>query len=411
MINKVLEKLSQSLPFKRGDTVEGEIVSRTKNRIWVDIDGKAYGQIPPRELSAEAADVKVGDKILCYVLEPEDDCGNMILSLRRADREKVWENLKEKFETGGSLKVRVVEANKGGLMVEAASLRGFLPVSQLSGDHYPKVEGGDKNKIQQKLAEFINQNLEVKIIGLEKKADKLIFSEKQVAGVKAPQNIEKFKVGDMVEATISAIVDFGIFVKFDSSDGLIHISEISWDKVTDLNKLFKLGDKVSAQIIGLENNRISLSIKRLSEDPWVKKVNIYKVNQIVEGEIIRVTPFGAFVKLDASVEGLVHVSELSEEKLVDPREVLKVGDVKKFKIISIEPAAHRLGLSLKKLSEKNAVSEKKTLADYKIDKVIINKLKKAKIDSISKIMNLKPKDLEEVGLTKKQIEKLIETIS
>ena len=411
MTNKVLEKLSQSIPYKRGDTVEGEIVNRTKNRIWVDIEGKALGQIPPRELSAEAADFKVGDKILCYVLETEDADGNMILSLRRADREKVWENLKEKFETGGSLKVRAVEANKGGLMVETASLRGFLPVSQLAAEHYPKVEGGDKNKIQQKLAEFINHNLEVKIIGLDKKSDKLIFSEKQVEGKKSKADVGKYKVGDTVEATISAIVDFGIFVKFDSADGLIHISEISWDKVSDLNKIFKLGDKVRAQIIGLDNNRISLSIKRLSEDPWAQKVKKYKANQIVEGSVIRVTPFGAFVKLDDTIEGLVHVSELSEEKIVDPREILKVGEVKKFKIISIEPESHRLGLSLKKLKEKNIIKEKKILNDFKIDKAVMVKLKKAKIDSISKIMNLKPKELEKAGLTKKQIEKLIDTIS
>jgi ribosomal protein S1 len=200
-------------------------------------------------------------------------------------------------------------------------------------------------------------------------------------------------------------------VKFDSADGLIHISEISWDKVSDLNKLFKIGDKVRVQIIGLENNRISLSIKRLSEDPWVKKVSKYKVNQIVDGKIIRITPFGAFVKLDDAIEGLVHISEMSENKSIDPREILQINETTKFKIISIEPEAHRLGLSLKKLAEKATIADKKTLADFKIDKAIIAKLKKAKITSISKIMNLKPKDLEQAGLTQKQIEKLVEKIS
>jgi len=344
--------------FKNNETIEATIMSRTNNRLYVDIDGRALGIVPAREMSYEAEELKVGDKILGSVVVPEDEQGYMVLSLRRADREKVWDNLEKKSTDEETIAARIVEANKGGLMLETNGLRGFLPVSQLRPEHYPKVEGGNKDKILEKLRSFIGQNMKVKIISFDKENNKLIFSEKQALMEDQKDQIKNLKVGDTVECEISGVVDFGLFVRFEGLEGLIHISEVSWERVTDLHHDFKVGDKVKAEIISLDEGRISLSLKRLLPDPWLKTIKNYKAGDMVKGEVIRVTPFGAFVRLTPEIEGLVHISELTEERVADPREILKVGDKHTFKIISIEKETHRLALSLKQAKEKKASKKK-----------------------------------------------------
>lgn len=358
MTQAATKLLPKYLPLKRGDTIEGKIISKSRRQLWLDIEGRGIGMVPPRELVADLDEVKVGDKILAVVLEPEDVDGNFILSLRRADRDRIWYNLEQKFESDESLTTRVVEANRGGLMLEVGGVRGFLPVSQLSPEHYPRVEGGDKDKILTKLNDLVGKNLEVKVISLDKNINKLIFSEKKVILKKQLEKIEKFKIGEKIKGEVSGVVDFGIFIKFpidnenEMVEGLIHISEISWEKVDDIKKLYKIGDKVLAEIISIEDGKISLSIKRLLPDPWLKLIKQYQVDQQVEGEVTRVTPFGAFVRLQDNIEGLVHISELSDQHVSDPREVLKTGEKRDFQIISIEPDVHRLGLSLKRVIQK-----------------------------------------------------------
>jgi ribosomal protein S1 len=242
-------------------------------------------------------------------------------------------------------------------MAEMSGVRGFLPVSQLATEHYPRVEGGDKRKILEKLLSFIGQNLEVKIISLEKENSKLVFSERAVEEEAQEGIISSLKIGQDVDAEVTGVVDFGLFVKFSEPksnkklEGLIHISEVSWDRVENLKEKYLPGDHVKARIIDISDGRVSLSIKRLLPDPWSSAVKKYKLDQIVEGEITRVTPFGAFVRLDKDIEGLVHISEISEEHVFDPREILSVGEKRKFKIITIEPTEHRLGLSLKAIEE------------------------------------------------------------
>jgi small subunit ribosomal protein S1 len=343
--------------FKVGDTVEAKIFAKTKNKLWVDT-GVGIGVVPEKELTAESDEMAKGDKVLAYVLKPEDEEGNIILSLRRADKDKIWDNLKIDFEDEKILKGRIMEANKGGLMVEVNGVRGFLPVSQLAPENYPRVEGGDKNKILEKLRTFINKNIQVKIISFDKEAGKLIFSEKAVQEETEKAKISQIKIGQKVEAIITGVVDFGLFVRFKPKEleseieGLIHISEVSWDRVTNLKKNYSPGDKVEAEIISVEGNRVSLSLKRLIPDPWLTEVKKYQVGDISEGEVTRVTPFGAFVRLDRKIEGLVHISEMSEEQVIDPREILSPGDKKDFKIISVEPEAHKIGLSLKGIENK-----------------------------------------------------------
>lgn len=351
-MEELLEKSSDNFGIKINDTVEANIIAKTKSRLIVDIEGRSMGIIPEKEMSFEAEELEVGDKVLASVLVPEDEDGYVVLSLRRADRDKVWANIDQKYNQQETIVTRVLEANKGGLMLETNGLRGFLPVSQLRPEHYPKVEGGNKDKILEKLKSFIGQNLKVKIISLDQENNKLIFSEKQVLLEDQKEKIKQMAVGSVVDCEISGIVDFGLFVRFDGLEGLIHISEVSWEKVTDLHKDFKVGDTVKAEIISLEDGRISLSIKRQLNDPWLDKIKEYKVGDLAKGEVIRVTPFGAFVKLSDEIEGLVHISELTDGRVADPHEILKVGDKLKFKIISIEKDTHRLALSLKQAKVK-----------------------------------------------------------
>lgn len=340
------------LPFSEGENVEATILAVGGNRIWVDVAGQSLGFIPEKEITSKTG-LKNGDKVFCTVVSMEDDAGNVVLSMKRADREKYWIEFAQKFESGDSVLVKIVDANKGGLMTEVGGIQGFLPVSQLSPAKYPRVTGGDKEEILTRLRKFIGQEVPVKVISCDKENNKLIFSEKAVKADEVQAKIEKYKVGDKVVGKVTGIVDFGLFVSIDPQiEGLVHISEVSWSRVTDLNKVFKVGDEVSTIIISVDDGRVSLSIKRLLPDPWVSAASKYQVGQVVSGEVTKITPFGAFVALSPQIDGLVHISELSKDHIIDPGQIVELGKEYKFKIISIEAESHRLGLSLKVDDEK-----------------------------------------------------------
>ena len=347
-MEKLMEELGESLlPFAENDTVEATILAVGGNRIWVDVAGQSLGFIPEKEITSKSG-LKVGDKVFCTVISMENDDGNVVLSMKRADREKYWKELEEKFESGKPITVKITDANKGGLMTEIGGVQGFLPVSQLSPTKYPRVSGGDKDEILNRLRQHIGQDIPVKVINCDRENNKLIFSEKAVSADEVKGKIDKYKVGDKISGEITGIVDFGLFVSLDPQiEGLVHISEVSWSRVSDINKLYKVGDEVESMIISIEDGRISLSLKRLQSDPWVKAASKYKINSTVSGEVTKITPFGAFVSLDKEIDGLVHISELSSNRVVDPGQIVELGKEYKFKIISIEPENHRLGLSLK----------------------------------------------------------------
>jgi len=364
LINELGDNL---LPFAEGDTVEATILAIGGNRIWVDVAGQSLGFIPEKEITTRTG-LKVGDKAYCTVISMEDDAGNVVLSMKRADREKYWIELQQKFESGEPVIIKVTDANKGGLMTELGGIQGFLPVSQLSPAKYPRVTGGDKDEILNRLRKFIGQDVPVKVINCDKEANKLIFSEKAVKAVEVKAKIDKYQVGDKCKGRITGIVDFGLFVSLDPQiEGLVHISEVSWSRVTDLSKLFKVGDEVETMIISTDDGRISLSIKRLLPDPWVAAASKYKVGDVVKGEITKLTPFGAFVSLDEEIDGLVHISELSSDHIADPSQIVELGKEYKLKIISIEPESHRLGLSLKVDDKKEVKETKKT--EEKVEEV------------------------------------------
>ncbi len=352
MESLIEEAGDQLLPYSEGEIVEAKVLSISRNKIWADVAGLSLGYVPEKEITLNS-DVKVGDTIFAYVILLEDEDGNVVLSLKRADRERYWKDMEEHFKTGEPVEITINEANKGGLISEIGGIPGFLPVSQLSPEHYPRVSGGDREEILSRLNKIIGEKIAVKVINCDKIANKLIFSEKAVDAEKLASKIEKYKVGDVLEGTISGVVDFGLFVKIDPLvEGLVHISEVSWSRVTDLNKLFKVGDSIKVSVIAVEDGRLSLSLKKLANDPWTDAAKKYKVGQIVSGVVTKITPFGAFVSLDDQIDGLVHVSELSDQHIIDPGQMVGLGKDYQFKIISIEPETHRLGLSLKAVRKK-----------------------------------------------------------
>lgn len=387
-MEKLIKELGDNLlPFAEGDTVEATILAVGGNRIWVDVAGQSLGFIPEKEITSKTG-IKAGDKAFCTVISMEDDAGNVVLSMKRADREKYWVELEQKFESGEPAVIKITDANKGGLMTDSGGIQGFLPVSQLSPEKYPRVTGGDKDEILTRLRKFVGQEMVVKVINCDRETNKLIFSEKAVKANEVKEKIDMFKVGDKLKGRITGIVDFGLFVSLDHQiEGLVHISEVSWSRVSDLSKIFKVGDEIEVMIISIEEGRISLSLKRLLPDPWVKAASKYKVSDEVKGEVTKITPFGAFVSLDEEIDGLVHISELSKNHIVDPGQVVELGKEYEFKIISIEPESHRLGLSLKTNEDEKAetlaktketATEKETGKKTKEKKTAVKKVKKDK---------------------------------
>lgn len=382
--------------YQAADLVAGEVTAVTKNRIWVDIDdGRFVGIISNKELAEEgisAPDYKPGDRVTASVLMPENDEGFMILSLRDALENQGWEALDARMQKDDVFEVKVVEANRGGLIVEADGLRGFLPVSQLAPENYPRV-GNDKDEILSRLSKFEGTMMQVKVLDLDKSTSKLIFSEKIARKGEFDELVSDIKVGDVLEGSVSGVVDFGIFVSLGKLEGLVHISEISWGKVDHPANFAKVGDKVKVQVIAIDADKISLSMKRLEADPWLATIQGFRVGQEIVGKVTQIMPFGVFVEVEGGVDGLIHISELSAEHVVDPGAVVKAGDKLKLKIIDLGPESHRLGLSLKAMQKPSTTdaSEAPTESDLGSLGLTPAVLKKLSAAGINKVADLQGK--------------------
>jgi len=343
-----------------GTLVEGTVISLEKNKVLVDLGGLSTGIISGQESYDSVGtmkDLKLGDTVAAYILEEENEDGLVVLSLRKASQEKTWNNFVDAYETSRVIEVVANEANKGGLLLNVDGIKGFIPVSQLAPLHYPRVDGADMNQILTRLQKLVGIKLNVKIINLDREGGKLILSEKAAESEKRGEAFDKLDVGQKLTGTVSGIVKFGIFVTFNGLEGLVHISEIAWGHVKDPRDFAKLGADVEVLVIGKKDDKISLSIKRLTQDPWIEATKKYKVGNKIEGEVNRLTPFGAFVKLDASINGLIHVSEISDNEVADASDILSVGQKITATIIAIDPKEHRVALSLK--TGKAAKKEKK----------------------------------------------------
>lgn len=329
-----------------GDVVEGTVIAADKHEIWLDLGARGTGLVIGREIE-HAQDINPGDTISAGVLEAESDDGHAILSLKKVAKEKGWEALQERHTSGEVFSLTAYDANKGGLLIEVDGIRGFLPVSQLSAENYPRVSGADKDEILHRLTSLIGKPLNVRVLDIDRRDNKLIVSEKAARREDTESKVAQLKVGQTVKGVATGVVDFGIFVNVDGIEGLVHISEIAWDRVDSPSKYVKVGQEVEAKIIAIDRDKLSLSIKQLLSDPWQGEVKGLKVGSEVEGTITRITPFGAFVQVTPVVEALVHISELSNDHVDDPTKLVKLGEKKKFRIIAIDADAHKLSLSLK----------------------------------------------------------------
>lgn len=331
--------------LKTGDVIEGTVLSIKKHEAWIDLGVYGLGIVMRREINA--ANLEDGKTITVSVVDPEVDEGYVLLSMRRAAKDKGWDELQKQFEAGEIIEIIPYDANRGGLLIEAEGIRGFLPVSQLSAGNYPRVSGADKDEILQKLNSLVNKSLKVRILDVSKKDNKLIVSEKEALKDELQDRFAKLKVGDEVEGVITGVIDFGAFVNVDSIEGLIHISEISWERVEDPKDYVKVGQTVKAKIIAIDKDRLSLSLKQMQEDPWLHEVKAFKRGDEVEGKITRITPFGAFVQLSPAVEALVHVSEMGDDESIDPEKIFQLNEKKKFKVLDIDLEGRKIALSLK----------------------------------------------------------------
>jgi len=343
---------------KAGEIASGKILEIGRNTIFVDLGVAGTGVLLGREIKANRNLIKslhVGDEISAMVLEQENDDGFVELSLQAAHQEQSWDSLKRLLETQETIKARVTAANRGGLMIELNGIAGFLPVSQLNYEHYPRVEDGDKNKILQELNKFVNRDLEVRVLDIDPSQQKLIASEKAVGEEKIKEALSQYKLGDLVSGLISGVVDFGAFVRFplkekegqdkaEMIEGLIHISEIDWQLIEDPRQVLQVGQSVTAKIIGIEKDRLSLSLKALKPDPWQSIDGKYQKDQIIEGEVTKINPFGAFIQLDKDIHGLVHISDFGSLDKMNSE--ITANKKYQFKIVSIEPQVHKMALSL-----------------------------------------------------------------
>lgn len=360
--NKLLAAKNKTLP-KVGDLIEGTVISASKSEVMIDVNGLTVGIVRGFELqdeSDETKGVKAGDLVSATVVELDNENNQVELSFRAAGHKKAWAKLEDYVKSGEVVDALVLEANKGGLMSKVGGVIGFLPVSQLSSEHYPRVEGGSKTKILEKLQELVGKVLKVKVIDATETEEKLIVSEKETVKEEQEKIVSKYKVGDSIKGKISGVVSFGAFVEFDDGlEGLIHISEIAWKRIDNPGEYLTVGQPVEAKIIDINNSKISLSMKQLDNDPWKNVEEKYKVGQKVRGTILKTNPFGAFVELDPQIHGLAHISELSKGMIKDINEIVTIGDQYDFKVVSIDGKNHRLGLSIKALEEKPAKEEKK----------------------------------------------------
>jgi small subunit ribosomal protein S1 len=337
------------VPFEEGDVVTGKVVRIDKDEVLVDIGYKSEGVIPSHELSIRKSvdaseEVELGEEVDALVLTKEDQDGRLILSKKRARFEKAWRRIEGAAESGEPVEGTVIEVVKGGLIIDLG-VRGFLPASLV-----------DIRRVQN-LDDFLGQKIECKVIELNRSRNNVVLSRRAVLEEERKevrqQILDRLQPGQVVEGAISNIVDFGAFVDLDGIDGLIHISELSWSHVNHPSEILNIGDVVPVKVLDIdrERQRISLGLKQTQEDPWQRVMDTYNVGDVLEGKVTKVVSFGAFVEILDGVEGLVHISELAQHHVENPREVVNQGDTVKVKILEIDSERRRLSLSVKRVED------------------------------------------------------------
>ncbi len=349
------QELNIDLP-QAGEIRKGHIASVTPSQILVSIGAKSEGLVSGKELeqlsAKEREALEVGQEVYVYVISPEDANGNVVLSLKRAQEQISWDNVEKMLEESNVIESKIIGFNKGGLIVSVEGLRGFVPSSQISALRRTQSIGDTPEQRWQKM---VGQPISVRVIEVDRERRRLILSEK-AATAETRQSIkervlEELQEGEVYTGRVTSLATFGAFINVNGADGLVHLSEISWDHIEHPREALEVGQEVRVKVINIdrEKKRIGLSIRALLNDPWKERLEKYSVGQLVEGVITRLTKFGAFARLEGDIEGLIHISEISESRIEHPKEVLKEGDVKSLRVIRIDPEQHRIGLSLRKV--------------------------------------------------------------
>src|SRR5690242_7308999 len=335
------------VPFEEGDVVTGKVVRIDKDEVLVDIGYKSEGVIPNNELSIRKSvdpheEVELGEEVDALVLTKEDQDGRLILSKKRARFERAWRRIETAAESGEPVNGTVIEVVKGGLIIDLG-VRGFLPASLVDIRRVPNLD------------EYMGQTIECKVIELNRSRNNVVLSRRAVLEEQRKEDreriLDRLQPGQVVEGTISNIVDFGAFVDLEGIDGLIHISELSWSHVNHPSEVVSIGDTVRVKVLDIDKDRqrISLGLKQTQEDPWQRVLNEYKEGDVVEGRVTKIVAFGAFVQILPGVEGLVHISELAQHHVESPAEVVRPGDELKVKILEVDDSRRRLSLSVKRV--------------------------------------------------------------
>ena len=347
----------QFKPLKAGETRDGIIVSISPNEILVDVGAKSEGFVHQREMERLGKEyissLSVGDSVVVYVVRPEDREGNVVLSLARAQQERDWREAERLQESTDAFDAPVIGYNRGGVICRVGKVRGFVPASQLVTKPETKGDVTEENRY----ASLVGRNLWVKVVELDRKRNRLILSERLASRdrrkVRKDELLGELKKGDSRKGRVSSLAKFGAFVDLGGADGLIHLSELSWSRVNHPSEVIKVGDEVDVYVLNVDRDRkrIGLSLRRLEPEPWSVVHDRYAVGQIVEGVITKLASFGAFARVDGTLEGLIHISELANHRVTHPKEVVKEGDVLQLRVIRIDPARRRMGLSLKRVAE------------------------------------------------------------
>ncbi len=335
---------------REGDIIEGELIKKTSREAYFDLNSFGTGIIYGVEfLNAKniLKNLKLGDKLSAKIANLDNGQGYLELSISEAEKQQVWQQVKELQENGEIIKIKVIGVNSGGLTLNLLSLKAFLPVSQLSNEHQPQVINGEKEKIIEELKKFIGQELSVKVINLNPRSNKLIVSERETASSNIKELLSQYQIGQEIDGLISGIADFGVFVRFIDNpaiEGMIHISELDHRLIDNPKEIVKINDTVRVKIIDLKDNRVFLSLKALKIDPWNKVNEHYQIGQIVTGKIYKLNPFGAIVDLNHELQGMIHVSKFGDIETM--KKTLELGKEYQFKIESISPEEKRIILDL-----------------------------------------------------------------
>jgi small subunit ribosomal protein S1 len=363
---------------KRGDVVEGVIVRIDQDEILVDIGLKSEGVLSTKELPASGygsfSELHLNDKVLVYVIQPETSEGHAVLSLKRANTERQWRIAEEQYKNNELLKAKVIDYNKGGLIVDVAGIRGFVPISQILNLKREEVaSGGENPDTAAKLQGMKDKELQLKIIEINRARNRLILSERLAVQEwrqrRREELLDELKPGEVRHGVVSNLANFGAFVDLGGADGLVHISQLAWSRVNHPSEVLHVGQEVEVQVLSVDKDKkkIALSIKRAEVDPWTTVEQRYTPGQVVTGVVTKIAPFGAFARIEDGIEGLIHLSELTPG--LDPKSILHEGAQLQLRILRIDAERRRLGLSLRQADE---IDPKETTPEAEVELDVIS---------------------------------------